>query len=70
LGGKRDDIGSFVIQNRQGDYILAGITSSFGSGSEDVWLVKMALGQEEDGSAKMANLTQSLRSRASPSRSF
>jgi hypothetical protein len=70
LGGKREDLGSYAIQNRQGDYILAGITSSFGSGSEDVWLVKLALGQEEDSSAKLANLTQSLRSRASPSRSF
>ncbi|MFA7375413.1 MAG: hypothetical protein WCZ26_08420, partial [Methanothrix soehngenii] len=70
LGGKGDDLGSYAIQNRQGDYILAGITSSFGSGSEDVWLVKLALGQEEDSSAKLANLTQSLRSRARPSRSF
>ncbi len=41
LGGRADDIGTFAIQNRDGDYVLAGITSSFGSGAEDAWLVKM-----------------------------
>jgi len=43
LGGMRDDICSYVIQDRKGDYILAGITYSYGSGAEDVWLVKVRL---------------------------
>lgn len=69
LGGKGDDLGSYAIQNRQGDYILAGITSSFGSGSEDVWLVKMVLeDQAEINSSRMENLTQYLQSRVKPSR--
>lgn len=71
LGGINDDIGSFVIQNREGDYVLAGITSSFGSGAEDVWLVKMVLKDlEKINSARMDNLTQSLQSRVRPSRSL
>jgi hypothetical protein len=41
LGGSADDIGTFVIQSRDGSYILAGITSSQGSGREDAWLVKV-----------------------------
>jgi len=70
LGGMRDDICSFVIQDRKGDYILAGITSSYGSGAEDVWLVKMRLeDQAAINSARLENLTQSLQSRVRPSRS-
>lgn len=70
LGGMKDDIGSFVIQNREGDYILAGITASYGSGAEDVWLVKLGLREEMSSSARLANLTRSLQSRARPPRSL
>lgn len=70
FGGLGDDIGSFVIQNREGDYILAGITSSYGSGAEDVWLVKVILkDQEEVNSARLENLTRSLQSRVRQPRS-
>ena len=41
LGGSADDIGTFVIQSRDGSYMLAGITSSLGLGREDAWLVKI-----------------------------
>jgi hypothetical protein len=41
LGGSADDIGTFVIQSRDGSYTLAGITSSLGFGREDAWLVKI-----------------------------
>jgi hypothetical protein len=60
LGGRADDIGTFAIQNRDGDYVLAGITSSFGSGAEDAWLVKMQteLLSPED-AARLQNLTRS-----------
>ncbi len=60
LGGRADDIGTFAIQNRNGDYVLAGITSSFGSGAEDAWLVKMQteLPSPED-AARLQNLTRS-----------
>lgn len=70
LGGIRDDICSYVIVNRKGDYILAGITSSYGSGAEDVWLVKvLSEEQAEINSARLENLNHSLQSRARPSRS-
>jgi hypothetical protein len=60
LGGKADDIGTFAVQNRDGDYVLAGITSSFGSGAEDAWLIKMQTGllAPED-AARLQNLTRS-----------
>lgn len=59
-GGRADDIGTFAVQNRDGDYVLAGITSSFGSGSEDAWLIKMQteLLAPED-AARLQNLTRS-----------
>lgn len=41
MGGSADDIGTFVIQSRDGSYMLAGITSSLGLGREDAWLVKI-----------------------------
>ncbi|MDD4093226.1 MAG: hypothetical protein PHF94_01260 [Methanothrix sp.] len=41
LGGSSDDIGTFAIQRRDGSYMMAGITSSFGLGREDAWLVKI-----------------------------
>jgi len=62
FGGGADDIGTFAVQNRDGDYILAGITSTFGSGAEDAWLIKMGMEiliREND--TKLQNLTQSFR---------
>jgi hypothetical protein len=41
LGGNADDIGTFVIQSKDGTYTLAGITDSYGLGREDAWLVKI-----------------------------
>ncbi|MEI6103915.1 MAG: hypothetical protein WCP70_08210 [Methanothrix sp.] len=46
LGGSFDDIGTYVIHSRDG-YKLAGITSSYGQGREDVWLVKLREDQNE-----------------------
>jgi hypothetical protein len=47
LGGSCDDIGTYVIQSKDGSYTLAGITSSYGQGREDVWLVKIREDQNE-----------------------
>jgi hypothetical protein len=41
LGGARDDIGTSIIECRDGSYVLAGITNSEGRGAEDAWLVKL-----------------------------
>jgi len=41
VGGSSDDIGTFAIQRRDGSYMMAGITRSFGQGREDAWLVKI-----------------------------
>lgn len=41
FGGSSDDIGTFAIQRRDRSYMMAGITSSFGLGREDAWLVKI-----------------------------
>jgi hypothetical protein len=47
LGGSYDDIGTFAIQSKDGSYTMAGITSSYGLGREDVWLVKIREDQNE-----------------------
>ena len=58
LGGSSDDIGTFVVQSRDGSYTLAGITSSYGLGREDAWLVKIRREPLSDGNeAQLQNLT-------------
>ncbi len=44
LRGKREDIGTWAVENSDGSYLFAGITSSYGSGAEDAWLVKFSAG--------------------------
>jgi len=41
LGGDKEEIGSAVVEIPYG-YAMAGITSSFGAGAEDGWLVKIS----------------------------
>ncbi|MFC1855785.1 hypothetical protein ACFL2A_04525 [Thermodesulfobacteriota bacterium] len=40
FGGPKNDIGKSVIETKDGGYLLLGYTSSFGSGSDDMYLVK------------------------------
>jgi hypothetical protein len=39
-GGDRYDFGSSLIIDKQGDYVFAGYTASFGAGARDYWLIK------------------------------
>jgi len=41
LGGPGDDIGSSVVEVNKGEFVLAGITNSMGSGAEDAWLASL-----------------------------
>jgi len=40
FGGQEDDVGMSVLESRDGGYIAAGRTGSFGKGGDDMWLVK------------------------------
>ncbi len=59
FGGGADDIGTFAVQNRDGDYIMAGITSTIGSGAEDAWLIKMRMEIPHHNATNLQNLTRS-----------
>jgi hypothetical protein len=41
IGGKKEDVGTSLIQTSDGGYVIAGSTSSFGAGSGDVYVVKL-----------------------------
>ena len=41
LGGTSEDWANSIIQNKNGDYIVAGWTKSMGAGKTDVWIVKL-----------------------------
>jgi predicted secreted protein len=48
FGGLSDDVGHSVQQTADGGYVIAGSTNSFGAGSGDVWLLKVAANGTED----------------------
>jgi len=57
LGGSADDIGTFVIPNKDGFYTMAGITDSYGQGKEDVWLVRIkAESQSKENETQLRHL--------------
>jgi hypothetical protein len=41
-GGSGDEFGLAIQATTDGGYIVAGLTTSFGSGGEDAWLIKLA----------------------------
>ncbi len=47
FGGSSDEEGYSVLQLRDGGYIAAGATSSFGAGSRDGWLIKVTAAGNE-----------------------
>jgi len=40
FGGQQDDVGMSVLQSRDGGFIVAGRTASFGQGGDDMWLLR------------------------------
>ena len=40
-GGPENETGTGLLATTEGDYILSGYTTSFGNGSNDIWLVKV-----------------------------
>lgn len=43
-GGKGKDTGFSIQQTSDGEYIIAGVTNSFGAGGDDFYLVKLERG--------------------------
>jgi hypothetical protein len=56
IRGPGNDIATSVQQARDGGYIVAGITDSYGAGAEDIWLVKiLPVGMDQ---SEISNSTQ------------
>lgn len=48
FGGEQDEHAMAVIQTRDGEYVLAGFTHSYGAGKSDIWVMKLDIqGQEK-----------------------
>jgi hypothetical protein len=41
FGGEKDDVGTSIIEAKDGGYIIAGLTYSLGAGGADVYLLKI-----------------------------
>ncbi len=41
VGGKDADSAAYVVNSKDGSYLVAGFTFSFGSGNRDFWLFKI-----------------------------
>jgi predicted secreted protein len=41
FGGSKDDVGMSLVQTRDEGYVITGRTKSFGSGGDDIWLLKV-----------------------------
>jgi uncharacterized delta-60 repeat protein len=50
VGGSGTEYGNSIIQTTDGDYVIAGYTASFGSGSSDMYIAKLTSDGNLDGS--------------------
>ncbi len=41
FGGSKHDIANAIIETRDGGYLVAGFTDSYGNGEENVWIIKL-----------------------------
>ncbi len=57
LGGEKDDVANSIVQTKDGGFIIAGYTESFGHGGKDAWIIKLSkkLIQNWDTQAKITS---------------
>jgi hypothetical protein len=48
LGKAGDEMGTFVVQSSEWNYVMAGITNSNGEGAEDAWLIKIQMNSSQN----------------------
>ena len=59
IGGLKRDEASFVQETKDGGYVIAGTTESYGSGDSESWLIKVS-GEPEGTENIISNKTETL----------
>jgi hypothetical protein len=66
-GGKENEVANTIVETPDGGFALGGYTDSYGAGSDDGWLVRVASTSPPSSTSQTTTMTSSTSSTSSPS---